>query len=348
MHSSDIHSVFNDLQQRSAATKRVPGRALAAALSAGAVMASLPFLCSAQTFPSQPLKLVVPYTAGGAADVIARPLSQALGEVLGQSVLVDNRPGANTIVGAEVVARSAPDGYTLFLGTDSALAVNPAAYKKLPYDALKDFVGVAKVVSNYHLIVARKGFGPNNVAELVAYAKANPGKVSYGSTGYGSPTHFGGMLVESMAGLKMLHVPYKGISQVVTDLLGETLDISAVGPSAVTSQVKAGKLKPFAATSEKRLSSYPDVPSMHELGYTGFTSGASYLIVARAGTPAPIVSRLNRDINAVLQKPAVKSLLEAEEFSVEGNMTPAQVAKYIADQYVRWGKIVRDAKISFD
>ena len=326
----------------------VKRRLVATLLSASVALSVFPSPSIGQTFPAKLLKLVVPWPAGGAADVFARPLSQGLGELLGQTVVVENRPGASTIIGTEMVARSAPDGYTLLVASSSALALNPAGYKKLPYDAVKDFVAIAKVVSNYHLIVARKGFAPNNIAELVALAKAKPGGVSYGSTGYGSPTHFGGMLLESMAGVKMLHVPYKGISPVVTDLLGETLDISAVGPSAVTSQVKAGRLKALAATSEKRLPSYPDVPSMHELGYIGFTSGTWYVIVARAGTPAPIVNRLNRDINAVLQRPAVKALLEAEAFTVEGNLSPAEVTKFIADEYSKWGKIVRDANIQFD
>jgi len=164
-------------------------RTLLAALTASVGIAALPSPSIAQTFPTHPLKLVVPYTAGGTADVIARGVSQGLGELLGQPVLIENRPGANTIVGAEAVARSAPDGHTLLLCTGSALAVNPAAYKTLPYDAVKDFAAIAKAVSNYHLIVARKGLGPNNIAELVALAKSKPAVVSYGSSGIGSPPH---------------------------------------------------------------------------------------------------------------------------------------------------------------
>lgn len=315
-----------------------------------AAIASLGFAAApafGQNLPSQ-IRLIVPFTAGGAADVAARPVAQGMQELLGVPVLLENRAGANTIIGAEAVARSAPDGSMLLFSTGSALAVNPAAYKKLPYDAVKDFAAVAKVVSNYHVIVARKGFGPNNIAELVALAKSKPGSVNYGSTGIGSPTHFAGMLIETSANVQMVHVPYKGISQVVTDLLGETLDISAAGPSAVTGVVKAGKLKVLAATSPKRLPTYPDVPSMQELGYAGFTSGAWYVVVARAGTPEATINRLNRDINAVLQRPAVKAMLEREEFFIDGNLTPAQTAKFVADEYVKWGKIIRDAKIQFD
>jgi len=313
-------------------------------------IASLGFAATpslAQNLPAQ-VRLIVPFTAGGAADVAARPLAQGMQELLGVPVVVENRAGANTIVGAEAVARSAPDGSMLLFSTGSALAVNPAAYKKLPYDAVKDFTPVAKVVSNFHVIVARKGFGPNSIAELVALARSKPGTVNYGSTGIGSPTHFAGMLIETSANIQMVHVPYKGISQVVTDLLGETLDISAAGPSAVTGVVKAGKLKVLAATSPVRLPSYPDVPSMQELGYAGFTSGAWYVVAARAGTPQATINRLNRDINAVLQRPAVKTMLEKEEFFVDGNLTPAQTAKFVADEQAKWGKIIRDAKIQFD
>lgn len=321
--------------------RTVAGAILGAALS----LAALPG--AAQNLPSQ-IRLIVPFTAGGAADVAARPLAQGMQELLGVPVLLENRAGANTILGAEAVARSAPDGSMLLFATGSALAVNPAAYKKLPYDARKDFTPVAKVVSNYHVIVARKGFGPGSIAELVALAKSKPGAINYGSTGIGSPTHFAGMLLETAAKVKMVHVPYKGISQVVADLLGENLDISAAGPSAVNSLIKAGKLKVLAATSPRRLPSYPDVPSMQELGYAGFTSGAWYVVVARAGTPEATVNRMNRDINAVLQRPAVKAMLEKEEFFVDGNLTPAQTAKFVLDEYNKWGKIVRDAKIQFD
>ena len=301
-----------------------------------------------QAWPTRPLRMVVPYTAGGAADVVARQITIYLGESLGQPVVLENRAGANTIVGAEVVARSAPDGYTMLLAGSSTLALNTAGYKNLPYDAMKDFTHVAKAVSNYHLIAARKGFAPNTIPEVVALAKKKTDSVSYGSTGVGSPTHFAGLLLESMAGIKMLHVPYKGISQVVNDLLGESVDIAASAPTAVIPNIRAGKLKALASTSEKRLPAYPDVPSMWELGYTGFTTGAWYVIDVRAGTPATIVNRLNKDINAALQQPAIRKLLETEAFAIDGDLTPAETTKWVAGEIQKWGKIIRDAKLSFD
>ena len=305
-------------------------------------------LAVGQTWPNRPMKIVVPYAAGGAADAVARSLTLYMSETLGQSVILENRPGGNTIVGADYVAHSAPDGNTMLLAGSSTLALNTAGYKSLPYDAMKDFTHVAKAVSNYHLIAARKGFAPNTIPETIALAKKKPDSVSYGSTGIGSPTHFAGLLMESMAGVKMLHVPYKGISQVVTDLLGESVDIAAGAPSALIPSIKAGKLKALASTSEKRLPQYPDVPSMWELGYTGFLTGAWYVIDVRAGTPAAIVNRLNKEVNAALQQPATRKSLEAEAFAIDGDLTPAQTTKWVADEIQKWGKIVRDAKLSFD
>ncbi len=302
----------------------------------------------AQNWPSQPIRFVVPYAAGGAADAVARPITQALAAALGTPVLLENKVGANTIVGADYTAKSAPDGNTLLLGGSSTLALNPAGYKSLPYDVNRDFVSIAKTVSNYHLIVARKDFGPSTMAATIALAKTKSEAVTYASTGVGSPTHFAGLLMEMMSGVKMLHVPYKGIALVVNDLLGGQVDISASAPSAVLPHIKSGRLKVLAATSEKRLPSAPDVPTMWEMGYTGFTSGAWYVVVARAGTSPTIVNRLNVEINKALQVPATRTLLEANDFAIDGDLTPAQSAKFVADETVKWAKIVKDAKISFD
>ena len=309
---------------------------LSIALTSGAV---------AQTFPTQPLRLIVPYTSGAATDVIARPLVQALGELLGQSVVIDHRPGGNTIVGAEQATRAKPDGHTLLLATVSTLGVNPAAYKNLPYDVMKDFDPIAKVGSSYHVVVARKGLAPNSIAELVAYAKANPGAVTYGTTGVGSSLHFAMLLLESTAGIKMLHIPYNGSSEVVTALLGNQVDISAIGPASALGTIKQGRIKALASTSEKRFSTYPEVPTMIELGYPGFLTGAWYCIVTRSGTPVAIIDRLNRDINRALQQPAVKAPLEAEGVSIEGNVTPAELGRFIGDEMRKWARIIKVANI---
>lgn len=291
--------------------------------------------------------MIVPFPSGGPTDSIGRPISRSLADTLGQPVILDNRPGANSILGADLTAQSAPNGYTMLLGTISTLALNPAGYKSLPYDPMKDFAHVSKLVSSYHLIVARKGLAANTVGELVALAKKAPGSVSFGTTGIGSSGHFAYLMMEAAAGVKMLHVPYRGAAQVVTDLLSENVDITSAGPAVLIPQVRAGKLKALASTSEKRLPAYTDVPSMVELGYKGFITGGWYAMSMRAGTPAAIVSRLNAEINTTLHKPAVKTALEAEGFSVDADLTPEQTTKFVYDEIQKWGKLVRDNNISF-
>ena len=255
-------------------------RAACASLALLVAAQVFPTISYAQSFPSQPLRLIIPYAPGGATDVIARPLANGLGELLGQSVILDHRPGANTIIGAERAARAPADGHTLLLATVSTLAVNPTAYKNIPYDVVRDFEPIAKVASSYHVIVARKGLQANSVKELIALARAKPGTVSYGTTGVGSSLHFAMILLESAAGIKLLHVPYKGSAPVVTALLGEQIDISPIGPASAAGTIRDGRLKALAATSGKRFSAYPDVPTMIELGFPNFTTGAWYCVVS--------------------------------------------------------------------
>lgn len=307
-----------------------------------------PVALHAQNFPTQPLRLIVPYAPGGATDVIARPLANGLGEALGQNVLIDHRPGANTIIGAEATARAQPDGHTLLLATVSTLGVNPTAYKNIPYDVVKDFEPIAKVASSYHVIVARKGLPANSVKELIALARAQPGTVSYGTTGVGSSLHFAILLLESATGVKMLHVPYKGSAPVVTALLGEQIDISPIGPASAAGTIRDGRLKALAATSEKRFSAYPDVPTMIELGFPNFTTGAWYCIVTRSGLPVATAERLNRESNRVLQQPALRKALDAEGVTLEGNLTRAELGKFIVSEMRKWEKIIRDANIQLE
>mgnify|MGYP000455486693 CR=1 FL=1 len=295
----------------------------------------------AQSYPTQPIRLVVPFPPGGGGDIIARQISQGVANTLGQ-VIVDNKAGANTIVGAEFVARSAPDGHTLILATVSTFGVNPATYKSLPYDAITDFAHIAKILSSYHLLIARQGFAPNTVPELIALAKSKPGALTYGSTGIASSGHFAGLLFESKVGVKLLHVPYKGASQVVADLLSGQVDLYPVGPLPVAGLLKAGKLKALAANSERRFPSLPDVPTMTELGYLEFTTGVWYVVSARAGTPLAIVNRLNREVHAVFQEPKAKAALEANAFTVEPPSSPASAAKFVSDEIQKWKRVVKE------
>jgi tripartite-type tricarboxylate transporter receptor subunit TctC len=324
-------------------------RALLVLLGAAAVGLAWPFNpVLAQSYPSRPLRLVVPFPPGGGADILGRTIAEALAGQLAQSVLVDNRAGANTIVGAEIAARASADGYTLLLAPGSTLAVNPAAYAKLPYDAVRDFAPIARIASNYQVVAARRGFAPNTIAELVKLAQSRPDSISYGSVGNGSPSHFGGVLLETMAGIRMLHVPYKGNTQVLADLVGEQVDIHLVGPPSVQGLVKSGKLKLLAATSEKRLPIYPDLPTIAESGYPGYTSGAWYTMVTRAGSPVEVITTLNRAINAVLVSAPVKTALERDGYIVDAGASPADTAAFIAAETKKWAGLVRAAGVKFD
>lgn len=301
----------------------------------------------AQEYPNRPLRLVIPYPPGGSTDLIGRAVGNKLTEYLGQSVLVDNRPGANTIIGTEIASKATPDGYTLAFVTMNSMVLNPASYKKLPYDSLKDFAPVAKLSEYAYYFVARNGLPARNITELIAYAKANPGKVTYGSTGDGSPAHFGAVLLESRAGIKMLHVPYKGNAQMNLDLMAERLDINLLGLPSVESLVKAGKMRLLAIGGEKRDKVNPDVPTVAEAGFPGFWVGTWFGISTRAGTPRPIIVRLNREVNRALTVPEVqKPLLEGGYELANG--TPEDLGKLIREQIPLWTKIARQAGIQFD
>ena len=305
-------------------------------------------LAAEPAYPSRPIRMIVPFPPGGGTDILGRTVAQALGDALGQSVLIDNRPGANTIIGAELTARATPDGYTLLLAPVTTLAINPGAYAKLPYDAVKDFAPVARLASNYQVISARLNFPANNLAELVNLAKQKPGTITYGSTGNGAPTHFGGVLLEIMAGIKMIHVPYKGNSQVLADLVGGQVDLHWVGPASVQGLVKAGKVKLLAATSDKRLWNFPDLQTVAEGGYAGYTSGAWYAVVTRAGAPRPVVERLNREINLLLSRPDVKVSLEKDGFIIDGGGSPADTVAFIAAEIKKWASLTREAGVRFE
>lgn len=301
----------------------------------------------AQQYPNRPLRLIIPYPPGGATDIIGRAVANKLNDYLGQSVLADNRPGANSIIGAEIAAKASPDGYTLLFATMATLALNPSSYRKLSYDPLKDFAPVAKLGDYTYFIVARNGFPAKNFAELLAYAKANPGKVTYGSTGDGSPAHFGGVLLESMAGIKLTHVPYKGNALMNLDLMGERLDLNFTGLPAIEALVRAGKMRLLASAGGKRDPLVPDVPTVAESGYPGYWVGTWFAIVTRAGTPRPVILRLNREINRALQAPEVQTPLLKDGYTL-ANGTPEDLDNLIRSQIPLWTKIAKEAKISFE
>jgi len=298
----------------------------------------------AQGYPAKPLKLIVPYTPGGTTDLIARPISQKLAESLGQSVVIDYRPGANTIVGAEALARSAPDGYTILLAGGSTVIVNPAVYKSLPYNVQRDFAAIAEICSYALAMITRPGFGPNSVNEVLALARKEPGKVTYASTGNGSPGHLGGAMLELLGGVKLNHIPYKGAGQAMTDILGNQVDFILTGLSPAEPQIKAGKVKLLAIGDTKRIKERPDLPTIAET-LPGYWIGTIYTLITRAGTSRAIIDRLNVETIRALKTKEVRGPLEAQGYEVPTESTPESATKRIADELVRWTRLAKEANI---
>ena len=302
---------------------------------------------TAANYPNRPMRLVIPYPPGGATDIIGRSVSHKAGEFLGQNILVDNRPGANTIIGAEIVAKAQPDGYSLLFATLSTLVLNKATYKKLPYDPLRDFAPVAKLSEYPYYFVQRMGFAPKSIKELVAYAKANPGKVTYASSGNGSPAHFGGVMLEQMAGIKMIHVPYKGNAPANADMLGDRLDINLTGLASIDSMVRAGKMRLMAVAGYVRDTRQPDIPTVQEAGFKDYWVGTWFSVVTKSGTPRPVILKLNREINRALKEPSVAGPLTAQGYDLAQG-TPEDLGNLIKKEIPRWTAAAKAGNIVFD
>jgi tripartite-type tricarboxylate transporter receptor subunit TctC len=314
---------------------------------AGAALATLAFNAAAQTYPNRPIRLVIPYPPGGATDIIGRAVAGKMTELLGQSMLADNRPGANTIIGAEIVAKSTPDGYSVLFATLSTLGINPATYSKLPYHPIRDFAPIVKLSQYAYYIVARNNFPPKTIPELISYAKANPGKVTYGSSGNGSPAHFGGVMLEQAAGVKLVHVPYKGNAPANADMMGDRLDINLTGLPSIEPLVRAGKMRLLAFAGDKRDPRMPDVPTVAEAGFPDYWVGTWFSIVAKSGTPRPIIAKLNQEFNRALKSPEVEKPLTANGYELGGG-TPEELAALIKKELPRWAKLAKQGNIKFD
>jgi len=307
----------------------------------------LPFAATAQTYPSKPIRLLVPFAPGGTTDVIARLVGQKLTESLGQQIVIDNRPGANGNLGTEIAVKSPADGYTLVMSYDGTMAINPSIYKKLPFDPQKDLAPVASVAQVPLLMVVHPGVAATNVREFVALARASPGRINYSSAGHGSAGHLTGELFRARAGIDIVHVNYKGGGQAVQDLLGGQIQMLMTGLATVEGHLKGGKLRALAFTSAKRVPGAPDVPTLTESGYPGLEVLSWYGILAPAGTPQEIVRKLNADINRILQSPEVRERLTALGTEPTGG-TPEQFAETIKADTARWAKVVSDAGIRID
>ncbi len=299
---------------------------------------------TAQAYPARPIHLVVPFPPGGSTDILARALALKLAEGFAQAVIIDNRPGAGGSIGAEAAARAAPDGHTIMMGHLGTLAVNPAIYKNLPYDPVKSFAPVALMAMVPSVLVVNPQVPAQSAAELVAYARANPGKLTYGSAGSGSTSHLTTEYFKLATGTDILHVPYKGIGPMLTDLISGQLSLGINGAPAVMAHVNSGRLRALAVTGAKRLPSLPRSPTLDEAGVKGFDASGWYGIVAPAGTPAEIVLRLNSEIRRIMQTPELRARLDAEG-AIPAAGSPQEFGAFIASEIARWGAVLKRAGI---
>ena len=295
----------------------------------------------------KPLRFVVPFPPGGSTDILARAIGAKLGPALGQTVIIDNKPGAGGSLGASEVARAEPDGNTLLMGHIGTLAVNPALYPKLPYDPVKSFVPVAWVARVPNILVVNAKSPIKTLADLVAQARAKPGHLTYSSGGNGSAAHIAFEYLKLQAKFPMLHIPYRGTGPSVTDLMGGQVDATFTGSPVVLPHVRSGQLRALAVSSTKRLPSLPDVPTVAESGFPGFDADQWYGVVAPAGTPAAVVARLNAEINKALQNPQVAQQLDGEG-AVPVPGSPQAFGDLIAREIPRWAKVVRAGNVRAD
>ena len=298
-------------------------------------------------YPDRPFKLIVPFAPGGGNDTVARLVSERLGSELGQPVIVDNRPGAGGVIGAEAAARAPADGYTLFLGGVGSHAINPNLHKDLSYDPIKDFAPITLVASAPLILVVHPSVPANSVKELVALAKAQPGKLNYASNGNGSSSHLAAVMFASLTGVDMVHVPYKGLSPALTDLLSGQVQLMFSSVVAIVPQVKAGKLRALAVSSKERLSLMPELPTIAESGVTGYESSSWYGILAPAGTPKDVVARLNAALVKVIAQPDVREAL-AKEGAVPVGNSPEAFGAFIQAEKQRLGNVIRQAKVPME
>lgn len=304
-------------------------------------------VASAQDFPAKPITLVVPFPPGGATDMIGRLVGKGMGERLGQTVIVENKPGAGTVIGAGTVARSAPDGYTLLISSGTTFTVNPAVYSKLPYDSVKSFEPIGIIGRTPMILLANPSVPINSFKELVAAAKANPDKYSYGSYGNGTTAHFAGEMMKHAAGFEMKHLPYKGSAPAMNDLIGGHIPFTVDTLTAALPQIKAGKIKPIAVTTAKRSSMAPDVPAVAESGYSGMNADTWVAIVAPHGLPPAVKGRLEKALTETLADPEIRSKLTASG-TEPANGSSADLAKLIADELPQMKQVAQRANIKLD
>lgn len=319
-------------------------RSLMLALGMASAVATLPAL--AQTYPARPVRVVVPFAAGGPADVYARFMAQRLQEALGQTFVVDNRPGAGSVIGTDAVAKSAPDGYTLLL-MSNAHTVNESLIPNKPFQLMRDFVAIAPINYSDLVLVAHPALPASTLKDLISQAKAKPGKFNYASSGPGTPYHMAGELFKSMAGVYLVHIPYRGSSGARTDVIGGQVDVMFDAVTTMAEQVKAGKVKALATTGKQRSEVLPNVPTMSEAGVPGYEATIWLGLMAPRGTPKAVVDRLNDAVSKIIGQPEIRQLW-GKQGAVPLVMTPEVFDKYIRDDIVKWAHVIKTASIKVD
>jgi tripartite-type tricarboxylate transporter receptor subunit TctC len=312
----------------------------------GGAAAAWPLAARAEDFPTRTVALVVPYAPGGSTEILARIIAQNLGPRLGQSVIVENRPGAGTVIGASSVAKAEPDGYTLLMVTPTPMAINVRVHKQLPYDPATDFVPLVMVAAAPFVLIVNADLPVHSVKELIAYAKERPGKLSYGSGGVGAPHHLYAELFKSMTGIELTHVPYKGSLPALNDVLAGHIELMFCDVPPAAGQIKAGKVRALGVTTKARLAAFPDIPPISEAGVPGFEVSGWFMVVAPSKTPPAVVAKLHTELKNVLATPALReqiaklSLLPLETPSID------DMRAFVKSEIVRWGKVVDAAGIA--
>jgi tripartite-type tricarboxylate transporter receptor subunit TctC len=301
-------------------------------------------LAAAQQWPSKPVRVIIPWPPGGPAEALMRTVGAKLSEALGQPFVMEAKPGANGEIGTALVAKAAPDGYTILMSHLGPTAISPGLKNDLPYNVLKDFEPITQIISGPTLLVVRNGLPVKSVKELIAYAKANPGKLSYASVGVASTTHLAGEMLNVAAGINTLHVPYKGSTPAITDMMGERVDFAFFGISGSMQQAKAGQIRMLAISTLKRSPNFPEIPAVSET-VPGFELNSWYGMMAPAGTPKAIVNRLSQEVAAAVKKPDVIEWMKQNGLDPVGS-TPEQHAAHIRAELAKWAKAAKDAKVT--
>jgi tripartite-type tricarboxylate transporter receptor subunit TctC len=315
-------------------------------LAAASGMIALPAM-AAEQYPNKPIRFIVPYPPGGTTDLVARGIAGKLAEKYGQQVVIDNRGGASTIIGTDLMAKAAPDGYTFGLITQTTMSINPNVVPKLPYNTERDLAPITQVVYFPYVIAAHPSTPFSTMKEMIAQAKAKPGTITYGTPGTASTNHLGGAQLEQLIGAKLLHVPFKGAGPAITAALGGQVQTVITGAATVIPQAKAGKLKVIAFAAEKRHPNWPDIPSTGEAGLKGYEAGTWFGTVTRAGVAKPIISNLNQEIIAALNTTELKASLTGAGFDIR-TQTPEEFGKYMAADRALIGKVIKAANITLD